>query len=326
MIYAAHKVSGDYQFVGLDFHTGEVKARWIFPDDSRVWNTVYGVLAILEDGDLLLGGAFAIKRVNVGDGNKTKQKLEGRDAARQSDALGPGGDFDFDQDVCELYNINEDPAETNDLAAKNPQKLEELKKKWDEEAVKYNVYPLYDDVAKRAANVTAIFGTKSNTFTYYPPGAEFIAEATSPPVKNRSHTIMASVETDGRTDGVITACGGYFSGYTLYVKNNIVTYAYNYYDEKYTRIQSSAPLKPGKHEITLVYDKQEGDTAKVTLSIDGKQVGEGALDNVVLSKYSISEPFDVGVDNGGSVARTEYASPFSFSDKLDWVRFDLSPE
>ena len=115
-----------------------------------------------------------------------------------------GGTFDFAKDVWELYNINEDPTETNDLAATNPQKLEELKKAWDVEAVKYNVYPLYDDIATRLANVTKVFGAKTNTFTYYPPGAEFIAEATSPPVKNRSHTITASVETSGKTNGVIT--------------------------------------------------------------------------------------------------------------------------
>jgi arylsulfatase len=236
-----------------------------------------------------------------------------------------GGTFDFDKDVWELYNINEDPTETNDLAAKNPQKLEEMKKKWDEEALKYNVYPLYDDIATRLANVTKVFGAKTNTFTYYPPGAEFIAEATSPPVKDRSHTITASVETDGKTDGVIVASGGYFAGYTLYVKNNIVSYAYNYYDEKYTRVQSSVPLTAGKHEIKLEYEKQEGNTAKVALSIDGKQVGQGALDNVVLGKYSISEPFDVGGDNGGAVDRKSYTSPFKFSDKLDWVRFDLQP-
>jgi arylsulfatase len=236
-----------------------------------------------------------------------------------------GGTFDFDQDVWELYNINEDPTETNDLAAKNPQKLDELKKKWDGEALKYNVYPLYDDIAKRLANVTAIFGAKTNTFTYYPPGAEFIAEASSPPVKNRSHTITASVETDGKTDGVIVASGGYFAGYTLYVKNNIVTYAYNYYDQKYTRILSREPLTAGKHEIKLAYEKQEGNKAKVTLLIDGEQVGQGSLDNVVLAKYSISEPFDVGVDNGGSVDRKSYTSPFKFSDTLNWVRFDLSP-
>lgn len=236
-----------------------------------------------------------------------------------------GGTFDFDEDIWELYNLNEDPTESNDLAASNPEKLEELQKRWDEEALKYNVYPLYDDIAHRLANVTAIFGPKTNTFTYFPPGAEFIAEATSPPVKNRTHTITASLETDGKTDGVITACGGYFSGYTLFVKNNIVTYAYNYYDEKYTRIQSSVPLTAGTHEITVEYEKQDGDTANVVLSIDGNEVGQGTLHNVVLSKYSISEPFDVGVDNGGSVDRKSYASPFEFSDTLDWVRFDLEP-
>jgi len=39
--------------------------------------------------------------------------------------------------------------------------------------------------------------------------------------------------------------------------------------------------------------------------------------------YSVSESFDVGVDNGGSVERKAYTSPFQFSDTLNWVRFDL---
>jgi len=68
MLYLAHKVSGDYQYVGLDWHTGEVKTRWLFPDEGRVWNSLYGGMALLEDGDLILGAALAIKRVNVGDG------------------------------------------------------------------------------------------------------------------------------------------------------------------------------------------------------------------------------------------------------------------
>jgi len=61
------------------------------------------------------------------------------------------GTFPFDQDVWELYNLNEDFAETNDLAAKNPEKLEALKKAWDEQAWKNNVYPLYDDINSRIA-------------------------------------------------------------------------------------------------------------------------------------------------------------------------------
>jgi len=107
------------------------------------------------------------------------------------------------------------------------------------------------------------------------------------------------------------------------VKNDVLAYTYNYYDEQYTTIRASKPLSAGKHEIKCTYQKQDGNTGKVTLYVDGAQVGQGTIDKVVLAKYSISEPFDVGVDNGGSVARKEYTSPFRFSDTLDWVRFDM---
>jgi hypothetical protein len=63
LMYCAHKENGDYQYVGLDWMTGELKERWIFPDDSRLWNAYGGITTILEDGDLLVGGVFGIKRV-----------------------------------------------------------------------------------------------------------------------------------------------------------------------------------------------------------------------------------------------------------------------
>jgi hypothetical protein len=63
LLYAAHKENGDYQYVGLDWMTGTLRERWIFPDDSRVWNAFGGITTVLEDGDLLIGGAFGIKRV-----------------------------------------------------------------------------------------------------------------------------------------------------------------------------------------------------------------------------------------------------------------------
>ncbi len=235
------------------------------------------------------------------------------------------GTFDFDKDIWELYNLKEDPTEAHDLAKSNPEKLNELKKLFDQEAAKYNVYPLYDDVGARAANVTKIFLGNKTSFTYYPPGAEFIAEATSPPVKNRSHTITAYMTTTGKTDGVIVASGGYFSGYTLYVKNNILTYTYNCFDENYYSIKATKPLTAGQHVVKMVYEKKAKDIAEVTLSIDDAEVGRGTVGKVVLGKYSISEPFDVGVDNGGSVDRRSYTSPFRFSDQLDKVTFDLKP-
>lgn len=66
LLYCAHKENGNYQYVGLDWMTGKLKERWLFPDDSRLWNGFGGITTILEDGDLLIGGAFGIKRV-IGD-------------------------------------------------------------------------------------------------------------------------------------------------------------------------------------------------------------------------------------------------------------------
>jgi hypothetical protein len=67
LLYAAHKANGDYQYVGLDWMTGALRERWIFPDDSRIWNAFGGITTILEDGDLLIGGALGIKRVMSSD-------------------------------------------------------------------------------------------------------------------------------------------------------------------------------------------------------------------------------------------------------------------
>jgi hypothetical protein len=64
MIYCATKVDGTYAYVGLDWTTGETKQTWLFPDDSRKWNALGGITTVLDDGDLLIGGAFAIKRLN----------------------------------------------------------------------------------------------------------------------------------------------------------------------------------------------------------------------------------------------------------------------
>jgi len=68
IVYLASKQNGIYEYVGIDWDSGQIKARWPFPDDSRKWNAYGGITALLEDGDLLIGGVFAIKRVNIGDG------------------------------------------------------------------------------------------------------------------------------------------------------------------------------------------------------------------------------------------------------------------
>ena len=56
-----------------------------------------------------------------------------------------------DAPAWRLYNLNDDPTERIDLAARNPAKLAELKALFDQEAQTHNLYPLitWDDVLKK---------------------------------------------------------------------------------------------------------------------------------------------------------------------------------
>ena len=54
------------------------------------------------------------------------------------------GTYDVADDKWELYNLDEDFSEANDLAAANPQKLHDLQDIFWAEAAKYNVLPLND--------------------------------------------------------------------------------------------------------------------------------------------------------------------------------------
>ena len=93
----------------------------------------------------------------------------------------------FEEDVWELYHVAEDFSESIDLAEQFPEKLEALKKAFDEEAWANNVYPLYGDMLKRLAGTQDILFGDKKEFVYYAPGAFRIAEKASAPVKNRSH-------------------------------------------------------------------------------------------------------------------------------------------
>ncbi|NIP92634.1 MAG: hypothetical protein GWO24_03870, partial [Akkermansiaceae bacterium] len=71
----------------------------------------------------------------------------------------------------ELYHVAEDFSESTNLADEHPEKLAELQQIFDEEAWKYNVYPLYDDMIKRLNAVNDVLFGDQKEFVYYAPGA-----------------------------------------------------------------------------------------------------------------------------------------------------------
>jgi len=228
----------------------------------------------------------------------------------------------FEQDEWELYHVAEDFSESTNLADRHPEKLTELKEIFEEEAWKYNVYPLYDDMLKRlTGRQESLFGDQKE-FVYYAPGAVRIAEKASAPVKNRSHAITTTIDLKGHEEGVIAAVGGMTGGFTMFIKQGRLYYDYNYLDGIYYTMVS--PLLPeGKTELkfNFIKTKEFGGTGE--LYVGGEKVAEHEMPTMHISTYSLAETFDIGRDTGTQVSKI-YDDPFPFVGELDRVTITLT--
>jgi arylsulfatase len=232
-----------------------------------------------------------------------------------------GSNPDFSKDPWELYNLEEDPNETRNIAALEPKKLEELKELFDREAKAHNVYPLDDSTTGLVLkNLKRLLGDKKE-FVY-----QGVTRATpewlSPPVKNRSHTILARVRVpEGGADGVLATSGGRFGGYALYVKGGRLSFVHNFVGEAKYVIDSSKPVPAGEHELKFVFTKTGENKGHGRLFIDGQLAGQGEIPHTVPILYSATESFDTGLDTG--TAAGDYDLPFAYRGELQSVEVTI---
>lgn len=235
------------------------------------------------------------------------------------------GSVGFDNDEWTLYNIEEDFSEATDLSESHPEKLAELVAIFEQEAEKYDVYPLDDRFAERASNPNRPSLTSGKTTFRYLPGTVRIPEGSAPSVYARDHTISVKLNHEEGDEGVLVACGGGSGGYSLFIKDNKLHYAYNFFHESHYEV-SSATLPTGDLDIQMKYvqsDSEEyGAGGGCSLFVNGKEVGTGAIDKVVPARFSATETMDIGMDLGATVV-PEYNTPFAYTGKLDFVQFDL---
>jgi arylsulfatase len=137
-------------------------------------------------------------------------------------------------------------------------------------------------------------------------------------VKNRSKTITAEVEVpQGVANGTIVAQGGRFGGWSLYVKDGVPGYAYNFLGLEQTRIVADKPLAPGKATVKFDFAYDGGGPGKGgmgTLYVNGERVAEGRIEHTQAGLFSADETADVGIDLGTPVVEAvgaEQASRFS---------------
>ncbi|MGA8370891.1 MAG: arylsulfatase [Acidimicrobiales bacterium] len=245
------------------------------------------------------------------------------------EALAPyaPGVWDPDAGPAELYYLPDDFSQAKDVAADHPEKVQELKDLFWQEAERYKVLPLL-------AALSAFFGlvppiAEDTTFEFR-GDVQNVLSGMIPRIYNRSYSITADlVVPEKGAEGVIVAEADHLGGFTLYVKDGKLTHTYSMMAVfVYTQV-AEEDLPTGEVTVRMEFLADGAKPATggdVTLRINDRQVGKGRMDFTVPLRFSGYAGMDIGRDNGGVVDRAyEDAKPFPFTGTIKRVVFDILP-
>ncbi|RJF90499.1 arylsulfatase [Sphingomonas cavernae] len=238
--------------------------------------------------------------------------------------------WDPDQQVWELYKLDEDFSQARDLASLHPDKLRELQDLWWVEAAKYNVLPLdWRGTIRMNAELMgrpSMVGKRTKA-TYY-EGMVALPGAACLPMLNKSWTITAEIDVpDDKAEGMIVTQGGSEGGYGLYLREGKPVFVYNYLGMERPTFTADAPLPKGKSKLVVDFKYDGGGMGKggaVTLKAGGKTIAQGRLERTVPIQFAIFEGLDIGMDTGSAVDFT-YPMPFKFNGKIERVEVEVKP-
>jgi arylsulfatase A-like enzyme len=236
----------------------------------------------------------------------------------------------LNEDVWELYGPD-DWTQARDLAAEQPEKLNELQTLFLIEAAKYNVLPLDDRRFERfnsdlAGRPQLIRGNRQLLFG----GMGRLSENSVVVIKNKSHAVTAEILVpDADAEGVIIAQGGAFGGWTLYAKEGKPAYCYNLFGLQQFKVYGGSAIPAGEHQVRMEFAYDGGGLGKggdVSLFVDGEKVGEGRVDATVPMAFSADETTDVGSDTATPVTDDFVAGETEFNGRVSWVEIDLGED
>lgn len=224
----------------------------------------------------------------------------------------------IDDDVWELYHLDEDFNEVHDLAAEHPERLASMIERWWQEAEAHQVLPLDDRFGERFAETAARVHGERTHYEFW-AGMGHLASDVAPDVRSRSYRIVAEVEIpDGGAEGVLVAHGDATSGYSLHLAGGHLVHDLNVGGTHHV-VRSDQPVAPGRHDLGFRMERVDGHGTG-TLSVDGVDVGSMATDHSFFTLISFSG-LDIGLDRGSPVGH--YAAPFEFTGNLRRVVVDM---
>lgn len=230
----------------------------------------------------------------------------------------------------ELYNVAADPGQTQNLAAKHPDKVAELSRLFDEQARRYEVLPISNFGDSRTyvmQQMQATLASRKGRWAYSGPTSN-IGPLTAPPIALRPFRFDAQISLPtGKETGPLFALGGSSGGMSLYLAQGIPTFAFRDLSGRLTLVQAGSALPAGANRLSIAIDRaapkpMTPEPVTVTLYAGDQVLVSKQLTLVLPAAYGVSETFDIGIDRGSAVS-AEYRADQSFPGQIGQAAFQI---
>ena len=247
------------------------------------------------------------------------------------EAFGAANPDPLNNQVFQLYNLNKDFSQSQDIAAQHPEKVKQMRAAFIAEAKKHQVFPLDASVAARMIASRPNITAGRSEFVYTRPMVG-LPQGDSPLLLNTSYTITADIDVpQGGAEGMLLTSGGRFAGYGFYLLKSKPVYLWNMVDLERIKWEGAEALTPGKHTVefdfkydglgvgTLVFNSFSGlgRPGVGTLKVDGKVVDTKKMEKTLPIILQWDESFDIGSDTLTGVNDADYKPPFAFTGNLN---------
>jgi arylsulfatase A-like enzyme len=230
-----------------------------------------------------------------------------------------------DNDVWELYNLEEDWSQANDLAAKMPDKLAQLKEIFLIEAAKNKVLPIGGGLWIVALHPEQRVAPPYTEWTFSGNTVR-IPEFCAPALGNRSNVVTIDAEIPANANGVLYKLGANSGGLTCFVEDGVLCYEYNLFIIQRTKIRAEQKLPIGKVKIdveTTYAVLKAGGPLNITMKVNGEVVATGQVPISAPLGFTANDCLDIGIALGSPVSLDYYDKvPFKFNGTIEQVRVE----
>jgi arylsulfatase len=230
-----------------------------------------------------------------------------------------------DKDKWELYNLDEDWSQANDLAAKLPAKLDEMKELFLVELTRNSGLPVGGGLWVPVFHPELRLKPPYTSWTF--PGAiTRMPEFAAPALGNTPNVVTVEADVPANASGVLYALGGFSGGLSLYVRGGALSYEYNLFEITRTHIKAKDKLPTGIVTInveTSYVERRPAGPLRVVLKVNGKEVASGEVPVSAPLGFTANDGLDFGIDLGSPVGIEYYdQAPYPFNGKIRQARVE----